>query len=484
MSHEPIEPTAPALSGANSGEANGGRLSRSALVSLSLATFFPAVSLAMVPFLVFTTSGTSAWQASLLATIAVICIGRAVIVFARRYVASGSLYSYVGEVFGPWARYVTAASLFAGFVVGIAALAAVVGVFTGSFLYARGLHEALHFNTQVIVFGAALLVAAFVAFRGLDTSVIIAVVLTVLALPLIIVITVASAMHTGLDLSRQFNFTDFHLGHTLQGIAVGAAFLVGFESCAALATETRDPKRNVPMAIMAVPVVLGGLFPIVTILQVPGLTAASDELAAGVSAPAALAIQAGLGTTVASATDLVLAVASFASLVGFINYGGRFAMALAEGGLLPAALARLHPKHGSPYIAVGLMALLSFTTIAGMLLWTGDIVSAYTPNATLLVYLWVIPYIIICVGAIVLTIRLGEFRPLLWIAAAIGAATMIWAYINGIINPPAPPADSMIWVAGIAIVAVLAVFGVTPRRAHRPNSPDTDETGASVTQSI
>ncbi|MEV6059956.1 APC family permease [Nocardia asteroides] len=475
MSNDAFEPPAHALSAEGSAQVEtSGRLSRSALVSLSLATYIPAVSFAMVPFLVFTTSGTSAWQASLLATIAVVCIGRAVIEFARRYVASGSLYSYVGTVFGPWARYVTAASLLAGFIVGVAALAAVVGVFVGSFLSAQGVHSALQLGTQIFVFGAALLLAAIVAFRGLDTSVIVAVVLAVLALPLVLVITFSSAAHTGLDLAHQLSFAGFSMGDTLRGIAVGAAFLVGFESCAALATETRDPRRNVPIAIMAVPVVLGGLFPVMTILQVPGLTAAADQLAAGVSAPAALAIQSGLGQTVASATDLVLAVASFASLVGFLNYGARFIAALAEDGLLPASVSRLHPQYRSPYVAIAVIALSGFVTITAMMVWTGDIVSAYTPNATLLVYLWVIPYIIICAGAIALTIRLGEFRPVLWAAAAIGAATMIWAYVNGIVNPPAPPADAMIWVAGLAIVTALAFFWVTTRRSNRPPTADGD----------
>ncbi len=78
-----------------------GRLGRASLVSLSLASFFPAVGIALVPLLVFSTAGTNAWQASLLSTIAVVCVGRAVTAFARRYVATGSLYSYIGEVFGP-----------------------------------------------------------------------------------------------------------------------------------------------------------------------------------------------------------------------------------------------------------------------------------------------------------------------------------------------------------------------------------------------
>lgn len=441
-----------------------GQLGRTSLVSLSLASFFPAVAIALVPLLVFSTTGVHAWQSSLLATIAVVCIGRAVIEFARRFVATGSLYSYIGEVFGPWARYLTGAALLGGFITAIAALAAVVGIFTGSFLISRGMTTALQFGPQVLIFAIAIALAAAIAFRGLDTSVLIAVTLAVLSIPIVLLITVASAHHTGLDLSQQFTFADFSLSGTLKGVAVGTAFLMGFESCTALASETRDPRRNVPLAVMAVPVVLGALFPIATILQVPGLTAASAQLEAGVSAPAALALQAGLGSWVATASDAVLAAATFAALIGFVNYGARFAMTLAEDGLLPASIARIHPRHRSPFIAIAALAIAGFVLISALVYVTGDVDSAYAPIATLLVYLWVVPYILIATGAVVLTLRAREFRPLLLVAAALGGVAMGWTYLNGLLNPPAPPADAMSWVALLVIGLLLAVMVVSKRR--------------------
>ncbi|MFI8975035.1 APC family permease [Nocardia asteroides] len=440
-----------------------GQLSKRALVSLSLASFFPAVSIALVPFLVFSTAGVMAWQSSLLATVAIVCIGRAVVEFARRYVATGSLYSYIGEVFGPWSRYLTGAALLGGFIVAIGSLTSVTGIFVGSFLYSRGLDNAMNAGPQIIVFACALLFAVAIAFRGLDTSVSIAVALAVLALPLVVIITISSARHTGLDLGEQFSTSGFDIGHTLQGIAVGAAFLIAFESCAALASETRDPRRNVPTAVMAVPVILGGIFPIVTVLQVPGLAAASDQLAAGVSAPAALAVQAGLGTWVATASDLVLALASLASLIGFVNYGARFALTLAEDGLLPASITRVHPRHHSPVVAIAAMAVAGFVLMSGLITWTGDIVSAYAPTATLLVYLWVLPYLLIAAGAIVLTVRARQFRPGLWLAATVGALAMAWTYVNGFLNPAPSPTDSMVWVTILVIVVLLAVFAVNKR---------------------
>ncbi|MDV7089007.1 APC family permease [Rhodococcus opacus] len=441
-----------------------GRLGRTSLVSLSLASFFPAVGIALVPLLVFSTAGTNAWQASLLSTIAVICVGRAVTAFARRYVATGSLYSYIGEVFGPWARYLTAAALLAGFIAAIGALAAVVGIFAGSFLLSHGVDNALSFGPQLAIFLVALALAAAIAYRGLDTSVWIAVTLAVLSFPLVLVITIASAAKTGLDLADQFSLSEFSLSGTLQGMAVGAAFLVGFESCTALAAETRNPRRNVPLAVMSVPVLLGGLFPLVTILQVPGLQAASAELEAGMSAPAALALHAGLGSGVATASDLVLAVATFAALIGFINYGARFAMTLADDGLLPAPLGRIHPRHHSPFVSIAVMSVAGFVLVAALVFTAGDVVSAYYTVAPLVVYLWVLPYVLITVGAIVLTVRAHEYQPLLIGASVFGAVATAWMYINGVINPPPVPANAMSWIVLIVLAVLLAVFAITKRR--------------------
>ncbi|ORA22911.1 APC family permease [Mycobacterium aquaticum] len=442
-----------------------GHLSRRALVSLALSSYVPAVGIAIMPLLVVSVSGITGWQSSLLATFALIFIGRAIIEFARRYVASGSLYSYVGEVFGPWARILTGAALLCGYICGSAGMAGAVGIFFGSFLSSFGLTGALEVGAQIAFFATACLIVAAITYRGLDTSIRVAVILTVLAVPLVLVITIASAFHTGLELNAQFSFSDFSFSHTLHGMALAAAALVGFESSAALASETRDPRRNVPLAIMAVPIVLGGAYPFITMLQAPGLIAASDQLAEGVSAPAALALQAGLGSSVAAATDLVLAIGTFAALVGFVSYGSRFAMTLARDGLLPAAIGRVHPRHHSPNTAISAVLIVSFLTISMQTARTGSATAAYTAVATLLVYLWVLPYALIAAGAIVLTVRAREFRPGLWFAAVLGGAAFVWCYVDGVLNPPAPPSDSLVYIAPIVIAVVSAVLAASARWA-------------------
>ncbi|WP_370185270.1 APC family permease [Rhodococcus wratislaviensis] len=441
------------------------RLSRRSLVSLSLASFIPAVGMGMLPVLMLSLAGPTAWLSATVAAVLVICIGRSVITFARRYVGTGSLYSYIQEVFGSWARYLTAAALMVSFVAQVGGVAATVGIFGGSFLEGRGVNDALGPVVQTVLLVAAIVVAGVVAYRGVDTSVRVAVTLAAVSVPLMAVITVASALHTGLDLGQQFDAQQFSIGGALKGVAAGAAWLVGFESCAAMAAETKNPTRNVPMAVMSVPVVLGTTYVVTTILQVPGLLAAEGRLSAGTSAPAALAEQAGLGSAVGAATDLVLAVASFAALIGFTNYGSRIAMAISEDGLLPAWVGAVHPRFHSPHRAVVALLILGFATIFALLLSTGDIVKAYSMIAPLVVYGCVAPYVLVSVGSVLVSRRVRELSPTVVVAATIGGAGMIWVYLNGWINPPAPPTDVTVWVAIVVLAVMTAFIGLRHRRS-------------------
>lgn len=439
-------------------ELEAGHLSRPQLVSLALASFVPAVGMALVPFLMFSYAGMVAWPAQLVAAAATISIGLAIITFSRRFVVTGSLYSYIGHVFGPWARFITAASLLLGFVMQVASIAGISGIFLGSFLTSLGVAGGLEVGVQAFIYLAVIGVSALVAIRGLDISVGVAIALAVLSVPLMVVITVASGVHTGLELSTQFAMDDISFTGVFQGVAVGAAFLISFESCSALAAETKDPKRNVPIAVMSVPIVLGMLYLLTTMVQLPGLAAASDQLAAGASPPAALALQSGLGKTVATATDLVLAAATFAALIAFINYGSRFVATLGADGFLPRSVASVSHRLRTPVPAIGVLAALGFALMTILVLVTGDITTAYNSIATLLVYSWVPAYLVIAAGAIVLTLRDRRVRVGLIVASVFGAAVMAWLYLNGIFYPPPAPYDAMSWVAVVLLVSVISVL--------------------------
>ncbi|MEU4222938.1 APC family permease [Nonomuraea sp. NPDC026600] len=446
-----------------------GSLSPGKIVAFALASQTPAVALATVPFLLVVTAGNGSWLGALLAAAATGCVGIAVITFARRFVVTGSLYSYMSHVFGAWARLLVGATLLLGYVTLIAGVLMLTGIYAGSFLIAVGVESGLDAPVMTALTSVAMLAAAALAYRGLDASIRSAVILTVATVPIVLLITIASAVHTGLDLGAQLSLKGASLSGIFQGVAAGAVFLVAFESSAALAAETRDAKRNVPVAVMSIPVVLGAIYLITTVLQVPGLIAAADAISAGGSPAGALAQQAGLGTPFATATDLVLAIANLASLIAFVNYGSRFVATLATDGLLPGVAARIHPRFKTPSMAIIGLSLLSMGFLLA-LVWRYPhelLAKVFPALSTVTVYMWVIPWVLVCVGAIVLVVRENRARFALVALAVLGAVGVSWVYINGLVNAPAPPVDAMSYVFLLAAGSVFAVFFFLDRRRRR-----------------
>jgi amino acid transporter len=453
-------------------EADGldtGHLRGTQIVALALVSYTPAVALATVPFLLVVSAGNGSWLGAVLGAGAIGCVGVGVVTFARRFVVTGTLYSYIDHVFGPWARVLMGASLLLGYVALIAGVSMTTGIFAGSFLVSIGVESGLNAGPMVLTTTLAMIVAAALAYRGLDTSVRTAVVLTVLTLPITIIVTVAIVAKTGLELPTQLSLDGATFGGIVNGVAAAAVFLVAFESSAALAAETRNPKRNVPVAVMSIPIVLGGCYLLATLLQVPGLMAASDALAAGMSPAAALAIQAGLGPGFALVTDAALAIANVASLIAFVNYGSRFVATLAIDALVPTWLARVHPTHRSPTAAILALAVLSQAVLLVLvLIWPEELLTGVFPSiSTLSVDLWLIPYVLICTGAVVLAVRERTLTVGLAVSAVIGTGAMVWVYVNALINPPPAPVSAMSVVFAVAIAAVFIAFLVRERISRR-----------------
>jgi len=409
-------------------------------------------------------AGRGAWVATLLSAIAVICIGVSTICFARKYVASGSLYSYVGFVYGPSAKWVTGSALLLGYIVQVSGIAGLTAMFLGSFLVNFGVLQSSSVSVEVAIFAVVTGLGAYVSYRGLDASIRVTVFLCAISVPFIAFITFAVANHTGLQLETQFDLSAIDIKAVIQGVATGAVFLVAFESCTSLAAETQNPKKNIPWAVMSVPVVLGATYLLCTFLQTPGLMEVKDEIAAGTSAPAALAHLAGLPSWVGMLTDAVFSLALFASMVGFLNYGARFLMALSSECFLPLAIQSRGNKWGTPGVAIWTLAISGFVVMAFAALLIGNLATAYSATATLCVFAWIPPYVLICIGAIRLAFR-GVFRKTIVVPASLfGGATMVWAYANFLLSPPASTIDAaMSWVIVLILVFLMGVFFLVKR---------------------
>ncbi len=133
----------------------------------------------------------------------------------------------------------------------------------------------------------------------------------------------------------------------------------GFEAVSAPAGEFHDPERNLPFALITQLVLVTSLYTLVQLVAigtVPDLGLAKTTLS-----------DAGR-ILLGPAGGLLLTVGAAVSVLGTNNgmtlSGPRYLYALAEGGGLPRAFAKIHPRYRTPYVAIITQSGLAMVLIA------------------------------------------------------------------------------------------------------------------------
>ncbi|MBK3645921.1 APC family permease [Streptomyces sp. MBT33] len=150
----------------------------------------------------------------------------------------------------------------------------------------------------------------------------------------------------------------FAPGHVMvSGTAVVLAFafaaFTGFESTVIYRREARDPDRTIPRATYVAVAFLGLFYAFIVWIVIQAFGNA-DVIAAAAKDPGGLffsAITTYVGGWAADLMHVFIVTSVIASLLAFHNAINRYALALAEEGVLPKALGRVHPRHRSPYVA-------------------------------------------------------------------------------------------------------------------------------------
>ncbi len=135
----------------------------------------------------------------------------------------------------------------------------------------------------------------------------------------------------------------------------------GFENTAAPAAEFRNPRRDVPFALIVMIVLVTVIYTSVQLVAIGTI----DNL--GVSeTPLADGARAMMGPIGGFLLTLGAALSVLGTNNNTILSGPRYLYALAESGALPPVFARIHPKYHTPHIAI-----LTQSGIAAALMLTG-----------------------------------------------------------------------------------------------------------------
>lgn len=455
-----VDHPAPSSGEPQEGELTGlraGTLSMRQALGMSVVVFSPVLTAATVGSLMGGAAGATSWLSAVAGTLLMACVGVAILPFARRYVVSGALYSYINHAFGGVGKFIGGASMAVGYAVGMMVMLGAMGLYTGSAL-APIWPGATSLPGQLLIYAVTVVSAGFLAYRSLDASARLSIGLLFLTAPVVAIVLIANVFTADFDFASQFSFADFSFGGFTLGMVLSATFFVGFESGAATALETKDPIRTMPRVIILVPLIVGGIAVIATLMSVPSLGSISTQVASGESPISAMAHNAGLGV-LAPISDIALALTSYAVVIGFINYAPRVWATIAEDGLLPAALSRIHPVRQTPAVAIVVVAAGSLAAVAILAVLTkATPFEMYSATATLYPYVWVPGYVLICVGAIKLMREHGELTVGKAAVCVVGAVGSAWLYLNSVVNPSGTALDRMTWIAPLSIAVLLVAM--------------------------
>ncbi len=425
-------------------------------------------------------AGTSAPLAVLLAGVGVFALGWIVAQYAKRIHAAGSLYDYVSNGLGSTIGAAAGWLYYGGTIILTTGLGLLIGgyvhdnllpvvfsmedpmlpIWAWQALFALGLFVVLYFGVQI------------------STRVQLALALISVAVVLVYCISVIVRLGGDNDFAKALNPNPSPEGFTgiLFGVLYGVLIFVGFETAANLGEETADPKRSIPRAVLLSVVVVSIFYMIVSYVEVAGF---GFDLAVITSPEVAGAPLFALGAPGGEfGSDFVLKLLlvvvfldMLAVYVGAAVASTRGVFALARDRRLPASLASVSQKYGTPTGAIALLIVVQALLIAASE-WTEIFALPELPQyfslfawcATFGGFALIVVYFLMSIGAIK-GLADDPAKGKLMLAVIIGLITTSAAIFGSFYKVPSPtvlaPWFAVAWFA-LGLVVMFAVKGREP----------------------
>lgn len=273
---------------------------------------------------------------------------------SSRFDDTGGPFLYAGSAMGPLAGFLSGWMLWIARVTGACAICNLL------LQYLAYLNFHLNQGGGRITAAAAIIGALIVIHcMGIKRAALFGNVVTVGKLVPLAIFVAVGLFH--LDSTRFVHTTPPSNAHFADAILLLAFAFMGWESVVVAAGETRNPRRDLPLALIAglgVVVILYVLIQVVCLGTLAHLAISDRPL-----------LDAARGFLGAGGAILIVAGAAI-SMVGTLNAAmlpiSRLPYAMAVAGQLPRALAAIHPRYRTPYVAVLVTGLLVFgLTVSG-----------------------------------------------------------------------------------------------------------------------
>ncbi|WP_234788752.1 APC family permease [Mycolicibacterium iranicum] len=308
-------------------------------VTLGLGSMVGAgIFVAMAP--AAAAAGTGMLIGLAVAAVVAVCNAMSSARLAALYPQSGGTYIYGRERLSPFWGHTAGWSFIVGKTASCAAMALTVGYYVWP-AYANA------------VAVASVVALTAVGYAGIQrsatlTRIIVALVLSLLATVVVVILGFGSA-----DASRLALGDDFSVYGVLQAAGLLFFAFAGYARIATLGEEVRDPARTIPRAVGLALAIALVVYAVVAVAVLAQLGSAGLGSAA---APLSEAVRAAGFPQLSPVVSIGAAVAALGALLALLLGVSRTTLAMARDRYLPRALAAVHPRHGTPHhaeLAVG-----------------------------------------------------------------------------------------------------------------------------------
>lgn len=462
-------------------EQQSNQLKRNALglpsaMAMSLAFISPTIGVIFISALIASKAGISSPFVFLLGTMGIALMASTLAQFTRRVTSAGTFYKFITLALGRRTGFVAGMLLMFAYALQSPLNTNLFGGFVGDTLRND---FGIDIPWQILMIVVVVLVGAL-AWYSVHTSMQFDIAFLIAEVTVVAILLITIVFRGGDSGQVPEAFTPTASSSGFGGMGQAFVFIVlaffGFESCSTVAEEVRNPRRNLPIALIGSVVATGIWFSLSMYAIIVGYGKDNIDKLASSSAPLHDLAVRYMGHWYANLVDLAAISALIAVLLAIHTANFRVIYALGRDGLLPKTLGRTHPKHQTPHVAI--IAYSVVTLVIGLIAGAGWGPMAAFGNLGYLSSLGILPIFILTNVALPVFMRRRfpeQFNVVLHlIFPTLSSLTFVAAIWLNIHPLPAAPLAYFPWII-VVVVAAAAVWG---NSLKRKNSPVLDRIGA------
>ncbi len=322
-------------------------------IALSAAAMAPVLAVVLNAPAAGPQAGGALPLSFLVAFIACLLVGNSVVQFARRLPSAGSFYTFNSAGLGSSAGFYTGWLFWIGYAILAPGLFTAFGSFVHDYFVAT-------FNSNVpwwLFSLLAMLIILGLSLRSIRASVNVDLVLLFLEVVIFLVLSVLAIVHGGSGNTIK-SFLPSSSPHGVSGVGLGVVFgilsFIGFDAAATLGEETKNPKRNVPMAVSGALISVGVfyVFAMYALTTGYGLNNHANLLKFLSDPNPFVTLGHHYASWLLQPIELAAIAGLFSCFMAIHNTTVRVMFSMGRDRVLPVSFGHVHAKWFSPYIAI------------------------------------------------------------------------------------------------------------------------------------